>query len=59
MLHTFDGFVKNAIGFILEGLFLPESSSSATLALKTISRDCTKALSEFTPLILTSCKVNI
>lgn len=58
MLHLFENSVRNMIGFVLEGLFLPESSSSATLTLKALSRDCTKLLVEFTPQILASCKVS-
>lgn len=57
MLHMYDAVVKNILGFILEGLFEQEIVTSAALAMKTLSRDCTKNLSEFTPQILTSCKV--
>jgi len=58
MLHLFENAVRNLIVFILEGLFIVESSSSATLTLKALSRDCTKLLAEFTPQILSSCKVS-
>jgi hypothetical protein len=53
----YDSVVKNIVGFILEGLFQPDIATAAALAMKTLSRDCTKNLSEFTPQILSSCKV--
>jgi len=58
MLGQYEQVIQNIIGFILEGLFYPDIWTSAALALKTLSRDCTKSMLDFTPQILSSCKVN-
>lgn len=57
MLQSYDGVAKNLITFILDGLFVTEVVSTATLALKSLSRDSAKQLVEFAPQILASCKV--
>ncbi|ODM95170.1 Importin-13 [Orchesella cincta] len=56
MIHLYDTVLKSIIGFILEGLFQPEVMTSAALALKTLSRDCSRSLAPFTPDILSFCK---
>lgn len=56
MIHLYDSVLKNVIGYILEGLFQAEVLTSAALALKTLSRDCSRSLAPFTPNILQCCK---
>lgn len=58
MIHLYEAVLKSIIGFILEGLFQSEVQTSAALALKTLSRDCSRNLSAFTPDILSFCKVS-